>query len=61
VSTNQEPDWTRTADAVPPEGEVVLAMDSGGHVHRLKRQGRLWFVEDGAMYVYFVPTYWRRP
>ena len=29
---------------------------------RLKRDGQngnLWFVADGSMYVYYVPTHWR--
>lgn len=25
----------------------------------LKRQGNLWFVPDGSMYVYYTPTHWR--
>lgn len=26
---------------------------------RLKRSGRLWFLPDGSMYVYYTPTHWR--
>ena len=25
----------------------------------LKRKGRLWWFEDGSMYVYYTPTHWR--
>lgn len=55
----EEANWTPTSKQLPPEGQVVQAMDSGGQVHRLKRMGRLWFVEDGSMYVYFTPGFWR--
>jgi len=24
----------------------------------LKRVGRLWFFDDGSMYVYYTPTHW---
>jgi hypothetical protein len=53
-------DWIPTSKQLPPEGEVVEAMDSGGHVQDLKRQGRLWFFPDASMYVYYVPSYWRK-
>ncbi len=52
-------DWIPTERALPPEGEVVNTMDSGGHVQTLKRQGRLWFFPDGSMYVYYTPTLWQ--
>ena len=52
-------DWIRTDTQEPPERVVVDAMDSGGHVQPLKRIGRLWFVPDGSIYVYFVPTFWK--
>lgn len=58
---SSEPNWTMTATMPPPEGVVVLAMDSGGHVQRLKRVGRLYYFEDMSMYVYYVPTFWRLP
>lgn len=51
--------WIRTADVMPPDGEVVNAMDSGGHVQKLKRNGRLWWFPDSSMYVYFTPTCWQ--
>lgn len=55
-----DPDWIPTDRALPPNGELVDAMDSGGHVQPLKRQDRLWFVPDGSMYVYFTPKFWKR-
>jgi hypothetical protein len=46
-----------------PEGEVVLTKidDREGerNVQKLKRSGRLWFVPDGSIYVYYSPTHWK--
>lgn len=46
-----------------PEGKVVeTTIDDGRSVRNqqsLKRSGRLWFVPDGSMYVYYTPTHWR--
>jgi hypothetical protein len=46
-----------------PEGRVVMTKidDAGGerNVQALKRSGRLWFVPDGSIYVYYSPTHWR--
>lgn len=46
-----------------PEGVVLeTALIKEGqprNVTRLKRSGRLWFVPDGSMYVYYTPTHWR--
>ena len=28
---------------------------------KMFRKGRLWFIDDGAMYVYYTPTHWREP
>lgn len=58
-----EQTWKRT-DAIPsPEGvEVETKIDDAQgcrNEQTLKRQGRLWFTPDGAMYVYYTPTHWR--
>lgn len=46
-----------------PEDEVVetcIIEEGVGRMHQdLKRRGRLWFVSDGSMYVYYTPTHWR--
>lgn len=56
--------WTRVNDELPPEGEIVDTMisDIGGERNRqaLKRRGRLWFVPDDSMYVYYTPTHWSK-
>ena len=48
-----------------PEGESVLTKIDDIHgernVQTLKRSGRLWFVPDGSMYVYYSPTHWKHP
>ena len=54
-------DWTPTEQGLPPAGVIVEAMDSGGHVQLLKRDGSLWWFADGSMYVYYVPKFWRVP
>ena len=51
--------WIPTAQKLPPDGKVVVTMDSGGQVQELKRRGRLWFVPDGSMHVYYTPQLWR--
>ncbi len=54
------PEWIEmTVDTLPPEGEVVMTRDSGGHEQALKRLGRLFYFPDMSMYVYFVPSAWR--
>ncbi len=54
--------WNRTQEILPEEGKVILTRihDIGGerNLQKLKRQGRLWFTSDGAMYVYYTPTHW---
>lgn len=52
--------WINTATRLPDEGAVVEVKDSGGHVQKLVRKGRLWFYQDLSMYVYFTPTAWRQ-
>lgn len=58
-------DWISTKPDLPPEGVVVETKidDEKGcrNEQKLKRQGNLWWTSDGAMYVYYTPTHWRRP
>lgn len=46
-----------------PEGVVVMTKidddDGCRNEQSLKRQGNLWFVPDGSMYVYYRPTHYR--
>ena len=54
-------DWKPINTA--PEKVVVLTKIDDEHgernIARLKREGRLWWMDDGAMYVYYTPTHWR--
>jgi hypothetical protein len=56
-------EWIRCADILPPDGVPVPTKidDAKGcrNEQDLKRQGNLWFVPDGSMYVYYTPTHWR--
>ena len=55
--------WTLLTDELPPEGVIVWTKIDGDEARRyeqrLMRQGRLWYVPDGSMYVYYTPTHWR--
>ena len=55
-------DWIKINDQLPPDGQVVLTkVDHGNLVtneQKLVRSGRLYFLEDRSMYVYYVPTHW---
>jgi len=55
--------WIAIEDELPPDGILVDTKidDERGlrNEQRLKRHGRLWFVNDGSMYVYYTPTHWR--
>jgi hypothetical protein len=56
-------EWIVCSDRLPPDGELVESKidDRLGKRNevRLKRSGRLWFVPDGSIYVYYTPTHWR--
>lgn len=41
----------------PPRNVLVQVPNNEGA--RLIRRGNLWYVPDGSMYVYYVPTEWR--
>lgn len=55
--------WIRTETQLPEDGVIVETkiddVDGVRNVQSLKRQGRLWFLPDGHMYVYYSPTHWR--
>lgn len=54
-----EPNWQPAINA--PENIVVMTKidDRGGvrNEQRLKRRSNLWWLPDGAMYVYYAPTH----
>ena len=55
--------WHLTSVSLPPEGLIVETKIDDEHgcrnKGRLYRRGKLWFLPDGSMYVYYTPTHWR--
>ena len=55
--------WRLTSVSLPPEGLIVETKidDECGcrNEGSLYRRGKLWFLPDGSMYVYYTPTHWR--
>ncbi len=55
--------WIPIVHKLPPENMVVETKidDEKGcrNQEKLYRQGNLWFLPDGSMYVYYTPTHWR--
>ena len=57
-------DWISCSTFLPENGKEVLTKIDDEHGRRnenvvLKRQGRLWFIPDMSMYVYYGPTHWK--
>lgn len=56
------PNWIPLSRSLPPDGvEVHTKIDDSlgpRNETTLKRQGRLWFMPDMKMYVYYTPTHW---
>ena len=55
--------WYKTSDKLPKENVLVDTKieDINGtrNCQQLFRKGNLWFLADGSMYVYYVPTHWK--
>lgn len=51
--------WNPIA-VTPPTGVLLDVITPGGDERQLIFERRLWWLPDRAMYVYFVPTHWRR-
>lgn len=56
-------DWTHVEKAIPTQGRIVMTKldDTQGcrNEQPLKLIGRLWYVPNEAIYVYYAPTHWR--
>lgn len=54
--------WIKVTDEHPPIGVVLnTKIDDHNGVRNeqyLKYDGRLWWIPDGSMYVYYQPTHW---
>ena len=55
--------WIPVAERLPDDGVVVDTIISdadGTRNHQpLKRDGRMWWLQGGEMYIYYTPTHWR--
>lgn len=56
-------EWIKTTEELPPENLIVETKidDEKGcrSQQKLYRYKNLWFLADGSMYVYYMPTHWR--
>lgn len=56
-------EWNDAQGLHAPEDQILWTMisDERGvrNVQLLRRKGRLWFVPDMSMYVYYAPTHWK--
>jgi hypothetical protein len=54
--------WKNIQDNPPPKNTVVntCIIDEDGQRNecRLRLIGKLWFLHDASMYVYYTPTHW---
>lgn len=53
-------DW-QTIETAPERVALLTKIDDSKgerNVAKLKRIGRLWFLPDMSMYVYYTPTHW---
>lgn len=53
-------DWIRPDRELPTDGEVVDTLDGSGRRAELRYKRGLWWFPDMTMYVYYVPTFWKR-
>jgi hypothetical protein len=51
--------WHPVAET-PPEGVLLEVLTPGGDQRNLIFEDNLWWLPSKKMYVYFVPTYWRK-
>lgn len=54
--------WINIQNLQPPKGIVIKTKidDNSGvrNVQNLRFDGKLWWLSDGSMYVYYTPTHW---
>ena len=51
--------WTETDKQHPPDGEIVMTMDSKGDERILVRRGENFLLDDESEYVFYTPSRWR--
>lgn len=63
VDKNTKFMWKRIIENQPPKNMIVMTKvdDELGvrNEQKLKFDGKLWYTNDGSMYVYHTPTHWR--
>jgi hypothetical protein len=60
AKNKQEEKWTPTSSSMPNSGKKVDWMDSQGNiVMGGSVSGKLWFLPENGMYVYYTPQFWR--
>lgn len=59
INEGEQP-WIEVAEGSMPEHQkVVEVLAPSGDRSQLRFDSGLWWLPDGSMYVYFVPTHWR--
>lgn len=57
--------WIKINQQLPPRNTVVMTkiVDENGERNeqplKLGKDNNLWWLADGSMYVYYIPTHWR--
>lgn len=63
MSEASDNDWIACHSGLPPDGKLVQTkIDDQWGVRNeqvMERRGRLWFLPNNGMYVYYEPTHWR--
>lgn len=54
--------WKLINEETPPKGRIIKTKidDESGvrNEQELRWDGKLWWLPDGSMYVYYTPTHW---
>lgn len=57
--------WIKITEEQPPQDmSVCTKIDNAQgsrNVQHLRMRGKLWWLPDGSMYVYYTPTHWFKP
>ena len=52
-------EWTPPRSRLPAAGQTVEALDGAGRMVRRVFDGGRWFADDGSVYTYVAPVFWR--
>lgn len=59
MEKNMQENWNRTESIKPQQNTKVQWMDSSGNVTEGTYSGRMWFMKDSSMYIYYEPVFWK--